>query len=418
MNRLVVIDGLRGIGAISIALYHIFRYGPLPEAAKGLLPDWMSTGMANGWMAVQWFFVMAGIGATFALRSRRCTLGDVPGQIGWRVLRLGPAYWLTVLVTALLTLIAILGFNDGTLNETLPTLPQLAAHLTFSQDVLGYDCLTTGIWFIAIALQLEIAFVTLFAIATMIDGRLYGRSDRIDDGRTTTIGHGLTRSMAAALPNRWILVLCFAPLTLWSLFDSVRDPATDVWFHHFFCLYMLGVVAGWQLDGRLRSAWFWALAGLIAGALCWQFVREVCISLVAAVTIVITCRMPSMQRLFGCKPLQYLGRISYSLFLVHYPVSWLVGRVGYRLTGDQPLTALAWLMLGLFASIAVADLMYRFVERPALEWGRAIIRRGTNPPKHVDHDQPSDDQPKTPHFLGKSREAGRRDEVLVPGASA
>ena len=97
MNRLVVIDGLRGIGAISIALYHIFRYGPLPQAANPWLPDWMTTGMENGWMAVQWFFVMSGIGATFALQSRRCTLRDVPGQIGWRVLRLGPAYWLTVL---------------------------------------------------------------------------------------------------------------------------------------------------------------------------------------------------------------------------------------------------------------------------------------------------------------------------------
>lgn len=418
MNRLVVIDGLRGIGAVSIALYHIFRYGPLAQAANAWLPDWMSTGMANGWMAVQWFFVMAGIGATFALRSRRCTLRDVPGQIGWRVLRLGPAYWLTVLATALLTLVAILGFNDGTLNETLPTLPQLAAHLTFSQDVLGYDCLTTGIWFIAIALQLEIAFVTLFAIATLINGQLYGHMDRIRDGRTTTQGTDRMKPVDVALPKPWILAVCFAPLTLWSLLDSVRDPATDVWFHHFFCLYMLGVVAGWQLDGRLHSAWFWAFASLIAGALCWQFVREVCISLVAAVTIVITCRMPTIQRVFGSKPLQYLGRISYSLFLVHYPVSWLVGRVGYRLTGDQPFAAVAWLMLGLVASIAVADLMYRFVERPALEWGRAIMRRDANRPTHVDQDRPSDDQPNTPHFVGKSRGAGRRDEVLVPGASA
>ena len=184
------------------------------------------------------------------------------------------------------------------------------------------------------------------------------------------------------------------------------------------CSSDLGVVAGWQLNGRLHSVWFWAFASLVAGALCWQFVREVCISLVAAVTIVITCRRPTIQRLFGCKPLQYLGRISYSLFLVHYPVSWFVGRVGYRLTGDQPLAAVAWLMLGLFASIAVADLMYRFVERPALEWGRAIMRSRQNRPKYVDQDQSSDDQPKTPHFVGKSREAGRRDEVLVPGASA
>jgi peptidoglycan/LPS O-acetylase OafA/YrhL len=64
--------------------------------------------------------------------------------------------------------------------------------------------------------------------------------------------------------------------------------------------------------------------------------------------------------------LQYLGKISYSLFLIHYPVSWAVKRFGYRCTGDQPVAAVCWLVLALLLSLGAADLLYRFVEGPSL----------------------------------------------------
>lgn len=399
MNRLVVIDGLRGIGAVSIALYHIFRYGPLAQAAESVLPDWLGTCLSNGWMAVQWFFVMAGIGATFATRSRGCSFRDIPGQFGWRILRLAPVYWMVVTASALLSVVAIVGWNDRSLNEAMPTLPQFTAHLGFLQDILGYDCLTTGIWFIAIALQLEIAFLFLLSLATRIDRR--GNSgDKI-------------------LPASWLLCVCFAPLTLWSLFVSVREPATDIWFHHFFCLYALGLFAGWRIDGRMHAGWFWGCVAVFVAALSRQFVLEVFISLVAAVTIVLTWRSAIFQRLLGCRPLQYLGQISYSLFLVHYLVSWCVGRFGYWVSGNQPVAALVWLMVGFAASVVVAGWTYRLVERPALEWGRAKFRgskeREQDFGEHGPHAQgPS--QP--PHSGNKPRELGRKSEVLVPGSSA
>lgn len=355
MYRFVMIDGLRGLGAISIALYHIFRYGPLPAAAEPLIPVTLGTAISNGWMAVQWFFVIAGLGSALAARERAPDLRDTPRHILQRVLRLGAAYWVTIVLTALLTLIAIHVWNDFSLNDAPPTLPQFLAHLGFLQDIQGHDCLTTGIWFIAIALQLDIAFIGLLALAKLASGWLGQRAE--------------------TFPREGMLIACFAPLALWSLFGSIHDSATDMWFHHFFCLYMLGVLIGWTIAGRVQARWFWIYVAIIVGQLFWQFSKEVMIALVAALTIYGAWRAQRLNTWLNWSPLQYLGRISYSLFLIHYPTSWLVGRWGYQLTGDHPVASLGWLLLGLVASIGAAHLLYTYVERPALEWARHIGRK-------------------------------------------
>lgn len=360
-----MIDGLRGLGAVSIALYHIFRYGPLPAAAEPLMPTAVSTAIDNGWMAVQWFFVIAGLGSALATQSHVPGLRDAPRHVLRRVLRLGPAYWVTIALTAILTIIAIRGWDDHSLNEASPTLPQFLAHLGFVQDILGYDCLTTGIWFIAIALQLEIAFIGLLAVAKFA-------SDWVGQ-------------QGSAFPREGILIVCFAPLTLWSLFVSIRESSTDIWFHHFFCLFMLGALIGWTMSGRIRARWFWIYVAIMVGQCSWQFSKEVLIALIAGLTIYGAWRGQRLQTWLNWPSLQYLGRISYSLFLIHYPTSWLVGRCGYQLTGDHPAAALGWLILGLVASIGAAHLLYTFVERPMLDWARLVGRtqssaNATTPP--------------------------------------
>ncbi|MFZ6725900.1 acyltransferase family protein [Undibacterium sp. MH2W] len=71
-----------------------------------------------------------------------------------------------------------------------------------------------------------------------------------------------------------------------------------------------------------------------------------------------------VSRLLQMKPLIYLGRISYSLYLYH----WLVLGV---ITAWMPQWLLPLRMtLLISASIFLADLSYRFIERPSLRVGR------------------------------------------------
>ena len=352
MNRYAMIDGLRGIGAVAIAIYHIFRYGELPVAAQTVVPDVLQTCIVNGWMAVQWFFVIAGFAAVLATRSWQPAFGDALVHIVKRILRLGAAYWVAITFTALLTILAIEGWDDRTLNEAKPTPGQFLAHVFFLQDLLGYDCLNTGVWFIAIALQLDIAFIALLWLSHITAKRL--ERHNVTEART------------------WALAICFGPLAIWSLFWSMGDPATDVWFHHFFGMFLLGAIVGWTAVGRLSQHWFWGYSGLVVLQLATNFTFELSIALLAAMSIYACWRTGKLETWMNNRWLQTLGTLSYSLFVIHYPVSWIVGKVGYQLTGDHAWAAIGWLAASLLASLAAAWLLYHGVERPMLNKTRRL----------------------------------------------
>jgi peptidoglycan/LPS O-acetylase OafA/YrhL len=64
------------------------------------------------------------------------------------------------------------------------------------------------------------------------------------------------------------------------------------------------------------------------------------------------------------RPLIYLGTVSYSLYLVHSIVIYGVGRVG----DHRYVSAAAWVAL----TVAVSAITYRFIEQPAIEYGRKL----------------------------------------------
>lgn len=352
MNRYAMIDGMRGIGAVAIATYHIFRYGELPSAAQPVVPYFLHTCILNGWMAVQWFFVIAGFAAVLATRKWQFTVQDTLLHIVRRTLRLGAVYWFALALTAALTIVAIDGWDDRTLNESKPTLGQFLAHLFFLQDILGYESLNTGVWFIAIALQMDMAFIGLLWLSYFMARKLEQR--------------GVAQASPAAL------AICFGPLTIWSLFWSMGDPGTDIWFHHFFCMFMLGAIVGWSSLGRLGPCWFWGYAGLIVVQLVTKFSFELMIALIAGVVIYACWRNGKLHSWLNVPVLQSLGVLSYSLFVIHYPVSWIIGKLGYQLTGDHAWAATAWLLASLVASLGAAWLLYNYVERPVLQKTRSI----------------------------------------------
>lgn len=65
------------------------------------------------------------------------------------------------------------------------------------------------------------------------------------------------------------------------------------------------------------------------------------------------------------RPLRYLGKISYGLYVYHYPIVWFSGRIadlGVEPPMLQPLTAL----IALAATILIASLSFHFLERPII----------------------------------------------------
>jgi peptidoglycan/LPS O-acetylase OafA/YrhL len=73
-----------------------------------------------------------------------------------------------------------------------------------------------------------------------------------------------------------------------------------------------------------------------------------------------------------------LGNISYSLYLIHFPVAILVAKIlsGVLSDGTSAATATALLMaFGLAISCSLAFLIYRFVEIPSIAFGKRVSKR-------------------------------------------
>ena len=65
----------------------------------------------------------------------------------------------------------------------------------------------------------------------------------------------------------------------------------------------------------------------------------------------------AMRALFSVLPLRAIGRISYSLYLVHWPILTLPTYFGVAMTPNKTILAVV-------AGVLVASLMYRFIEQP------------------------------------------------------
>lgn len=366
--RLAAIDALRGLGALAIACYHIHRYEPLPEAADAILPKSFQVLVDHGWLAVPMFLVVAGFVTAYTLRKERLNLPVLANFAGRRVLRLGAPYWTVLLLVAALSHPAIHWLRDPSLTDPV-TWPRLLASVLFLQDVLGYGNVSAGMWFVCIDLQLGILLVVMLWLAQAL---AFGKP------------RGSPVDVLA-------LSVIFVPLAVLSLFVWGLDSDHDMWPHYFFYLFFLGILASWALEGRVPSWLFWGyvavlIAGLVqrwpgesvspssavglldaaAGKASWDEFTKVGMAIVTGIGIYGMGRAGRLSDWVRWSWLQYLGKISYSLFLIHYPVSWAMKAFGYWFTGDQPVAAVCWLVLALLLSLGAADLLYRFVEGPSL----------------------------------------------------
>jgi peptidoglycan/LPS O-acetylase OafA/YrhL len=348
-DRFTLIDGIRGIAALGIASYHIHRYGPVPKAADDALPSAVESILDYSWIGVQFFFVIAGFVAAHSLRSIHLTLGRFGNFALRRLVRLGLPYWVTVAAVLAINVVAVRS-GDESLSGRVTWL-HAAAQFLFLQDILGLGNISAGLWFVAIDLQFGLLFAALVGIAQWLTPSEPGGSRR-----------------AACL------LALTVPLALLSAYRFNLNPDLEMWIHYFFHLPVFGAIAWWALEGRVPRAAFWLYAAAMLLALTVEWRLELAVATVAAVTLYSAGRQGFLRTWLSAAAFQYLGRISYSLFLVHYPVSWIVLKVGHDLTGAHPVAAVGWLLAALAASLGAAHLFYVLVESPARNLAQRMRR--------------------------------------------
>ena len=335
---------LQGLAAQLIVLHHLAYYGPMSDHLRPAAPQLLGWLDDHARLAVQVFLVISGFLAARSLSGDgTAPLGStLRAKVGRRYLTLAPAFMAAMLLTVGASAWARGWMTHDSISAA-PTLAQLAAHALLLQDVLGYESLSAGAWYVAIDFQLY----ALFALLVWACSRAARHSPV---------------AQAWLLPASVSLVLCS------SLFWFNRVARFDVWALYFFGSYGLGVLACWASAagaGRSRQRLLaLALLGPAAAALALDFRSRIAVALLTAGFIAWAAQQPFICDRRAPAPLLWLGRIAYSVFLVHFAVCLVINAAFTRFA---PATA-GWQGSGMLAawatSLLAGALFYRLVEAP------------------------------------------------------
>jgi peptidoglycan/LPS O-acetylase OafA/YrhL len=337
-----LINLLKAGAAQLIVLHHLAFYGPMADAARPLMPsiiDWLDH---NGRIAVQAFLVISGFLVAKSLSpSGLPGIGNPLGTIWRRYIKLAPPFIVAMFLAIGASALARTWMVHDSISAP-PDMSQLVAHILLLHGVLGYESLSAGAWYVAIDFQLY----ALITCLLWVGGRIAGNR-----------------------PMPWLMPLLVTLGVSISLLYFNRDADFDVWAPYFFGSYGLGILAWWASDPRRPFvATFSLLLMMVVPAvlaLALDFRSRIAVASVVACFLFLYGRTRlSTYASSGWSVINYLGKISYSIFLVHFPVCLVVNAAFTRFVPDDAYLQGAGVVWAWAASVASGAVFHHWVEAP------------------------------------------------------
>jgi peptidoglycan/LPS O-acetylase OafA/YrhL len=345
-GRYLFIDAMRGLAALAVVLFHV-KEGHHIDAFAAILPDAVNVLMSHGHLGVEIFFVLSG----FVIAHSMCRHEVTPRYVGRfflrRSIRLDPPYWASM---ALVVVFGVLStrFIPGKTFD-LPGPGRLLAHVFYLQVLLDVPPLNGIYWTLCLEIQYYLAFAVIMLIVT-----------------------GFQRRWSFQIAFASVIVPAMIFANLWPL---GVPPFQALGFVVHWHLFIAGVLVWWALhrpqDGLAAPL---AAGNLVLLALASVFNEDaaVGVGVAAAALFFFAGRRGALTRWLSARPFQALGAISYSLYLVHNPITGAAFRMGYALTGHSVAIEAMWFVLVTSLCIGSAYVSYRLIERPSLALSHKI----------------------------------------------
>lgn len=327
MKHIPEIDGVRAVAVLSVFLFHL-GYSWLP----------------GGFVGVDIFFVISGYLIT-AIIARELRQGDFSFARFYarRMLRILPALYVTLLF---ITVTFSLLFPPLVSNSMLDTL--YAAVLSYSNilfyftiDYFGENITTPTLhfWSLAVEEQFYLVMPLIFWLVWRAGGRRWSiiAFVAIFAASLLAAGYVVGHNQSAAFYFPWLRAWELMAGSLAS-FVTIASPRWRRALSEIGLLVLLATCA--LFDTKLLFPGYSALVPVLATC-----------------ALILGAGVPGIANgLLKTPPMQWLGKISYSLYLVHWPMICLASLL-FGLTPKAQLAVLA-------ASLVLAHLNWRWVETP------------------------------------------------------
>jgi peptidoglycan/LPS O-acetylase OafA/YrhL len=348
-GRLRTIDGLRGLAALAVVLFHVSL--KMKDELQNVFPEFVNIAMSYGYLGVPVFFVISGFVIALSVNDRKVTLGYAGNFALRRSIRLDITYW-----ASMGFILVLMSLNNHFLsgNTPYPSPGDVLLHMFYLQDLFAVDPVISVVyWTLCLEVQLYLFFLLSVWVSQWLSGRL-------------TIGYH-------AIHLTVILMLGLYSLAIEQQIISLSVPGLFLPYWHYFLIGVLisNLVRGKTAAGALLCLWLATEIGFLwAGELRSYPVAGVVVGLF----LFSLWRWSSLDNFLSGRVFQYLGSISYTLYLVHPDIGWKVIAAGQKFFSGKmsAMETLAVFFAAIALAILTAHVFHILFEKPSLRLARQL----------------------------------------------
>lgn len=320
MNYIKSIVSLRGIASLFVCIYHLVLGNPILFDDGSLIKQ---VGKF-GYLGVEIFFIISGFVVPYAMYKNNYQLARLGNFLTRRAIRVEIPYIASLLLVIVLNyLSSLFSVFNGT--QFSLSFSDVLINLFYLSDVFHVS------WFQPLYYTLKIEFQFYFLI-------------------------GLIFAFVVS-KNNSVRVLTFIFLLALSFFSGIE-------LFRYITLFLLGMSTFLYKVNKLELKYFILSSLLLLGVMYFQFYSEIVV--ISAFSILYILYVTVENRY-----LDFFGKISFSLYLVHIPIGGKLINLGLRYVNSSYQNYIL-VLLALIVSISFAYLFYRIIELPALNASRKI----------------------------------------------
>jgi peptidoglycan/LPS O-acetylase OafA/YrhL len=343
MRRFRSIDGMRGLAALAVVLFHLSI--KMKEELQAVLPDFLTIVMSYGYLGVPVFFVISGIVISLSVSDQKVTLSYAGNFALRRSIRLDITYWASICF-----ILGLMTINNHFMGggQPYPSPGDVLLHMFYLQDLFAVDPVISVVYW---TLCLEVQLYLFFLLSVWLS-QILSKSLNLD--RYTIFLSG-------------VLLLGIYSLSLDQQITSLSVSGLFLPYWHYFLIGVLisHIVRGKKAGVPILFMWMAIETGFL---LIGDIKSYPVAGIVFGLFIFFLLRSNNLDTFLSSRVFQYLGAISYTLYLVHPDIGWKAISVGKQIFGSEmsSIATLFVFLAALLLSILVAHLFHITFEKPSL----------------------------------------------------